>query len=195
MGWAQALLNEDPNQWHVWSHQGYDNDTDTIANATSYTNMVEQSRSVMKDMCLDLATKLDQVNQLDNALIVCIQEHNKRGHEAWNVPVVTFGSAGGTFKTGQYVDYRNIADRDDIVFSRFGFPMNQLYANILTSMGMTPADFEPLNKTRSDATSPFKTNSGYGVPVIHPDAMSNMGAHYQGWTGHDMSGPLPVIRA
>jgi hypothetical protein len=93
------------------------------------------------------------------------------------------------------VDFRNIADRDDKVFSRFGFPMNQLYANVLTAFGMQTSEFEALNKTRSDAAgAPFKTNSGYGIPVIHPDA-TQMASAYQGWTGHDMSGPLPLIRA
>jgi len=196
MGWGMSLLSEDPDQWHVWSHQGYSNDDDTIADPTSYTSMVEQSRAVMKDMCLDLAQKLDALEQLDNSLIVCIQEHNKRGHESWNVPVVTFGSAGGTFKTDQYVDFRNIADRDDKEFSRFGFPMNQLYANVLLGMDVPASEFEALNKPRADgAKSPFKPSSGYGVNAIHPDAMSSMGAHYQGWTGHDLSSWLPLIKA
>lgn len=196
MGWAQALLSEDPDQWHVWSHQGYSNDDDTIADPVSYTNMVDQSRAVMKDMCLDLAQKLDALEQLDDTLIVCIQEHNKRGHESWNVPAITFGSAGGVIKTDQYIDYRNIGDRDDQVFSRFGFPMNQLYASVLTAMGMPASEFEALNKSRSDgASSPFKAGSGYGVNAIHPDAMFNMGAHYESWTGHDMSAFLPALKA
>jgi Protein of unknown function (DUF1552) len=196
MGWAQALLSEDPDQWHVWSHQGYSNDDDVIADPTSYTSLVEQNHAVMKDMCLDLAVKLDQVEQLDNCLIACVQEHNKRGHESWNVPVITFGSAGGAFKTDQYVDYRNIGDRDDREFSRFGYPMNQLYANILMAMGMPVSDFEALNKSREDgAPSPFKAGSGYGINAIHPDAVFNMGSHYESWTGHDMSGWLPQIKA
>lgn len=193
MGWAQALISEDPDQWHVWSHAGYANDEDTIADATAYTNLVEQSRSVMRDMCLDLATKLEAVGQLDDCLLACIQEHNKRGHESWNVPVITFGGAGGALKTGQYIDYRNIGDRDDLVFSRFGYPMNQLYATFLRSMGMEPAKFEPLNRTRSDgASGPFKPGSGYGVNAIHPDFQNGAGgAHYEGWSGHDLSAWLP----
>jgi hypothetical protein len=112
------------------------------------------------------------------------------------VPVVTFGSAGGAFTTNQYVDYRRIDDRDDIEFTRFGFPMNQLYANVLTSMGMPKANFEALNQTRADGTSPFKPNSGYGIPVFHPDLMkSSMSGHYGGWSGYDMSGPLPLVHA
>ncbi|MEZ4447413.1 MAG: DUF1552 domain-containing protein [Polyangiaceae bacterium] len=195
MGWAQALINENPDQWHVWSHQGYDNDADLVADPASYDSMIEQSQAVMKDMCLDLAQKLEDVEQLDDCLIVCIQEHNKRGHESWNVPVVTFGSAGGVFETDQYVDFRNIGDRDDEVFSRFGYPMNQLYANILRAMDMPVADFEALNKSRGDGSSPFKAGSGYGIGQIHPDAEFNMGNHYAGWSGHDMSEWLPQIKA
>jgi uncharacterized protein DUF1552 len=194
MGWAQALINEDPDQWHVWSHQGYDNDTNTIADQYSYDSMIEQNRSVLKDMVLDLAKKLDDVEQLDNSLIVGIQEHNKRGHESWNVPAIMMGSAGGTFATDQYVDYRNIADRDDFEYSRFGFPMNQLYANVLRAMGMTPSQFEALNQSRADGSMPFKANSGYGICQIHPDAEFNMGGHYQSWNGHDMSAWLPLIK-
>ncbi|MBL9026644.1 MAG: DUF1552 domain-containing protein [Myxococcales bacterium] len=198
MGWAQALVSEDPNQWHVWSHAGYDNDNDAVADSSAYTSLVEHSRSVMKDMCLDLAKKLDAVGQLDNCVIACIQEHNKRGHESWNVPVITFGSAGGVLATDKYIDYRNVADRDDVVYSRFGFPMNQLYANLLMSMDMPPSAFEPLNKGRADgASSPFKAGSGYGVNAIHPDAAYDysLGGHYASWAGHDLSGWLPELKA
>jgi len=195
MGWAMSHLNEDPDQWHVWSHQGYDNDTNTIVSATDYENLVEQSRAVMKDQCLDLAKKLEDLEQLDNCLIVAIQEHNKRGHESWNVPAICFGSAGGVLKTDQYIDYRYIAERDDEVYSRFGFPLNQLYATILRAMGMPVAEFEALNQQRADGSRPFKAKSGYGIDSIHPDAEFNMGGHYQGWTGHDMSAWLPRILA
>jgi hypothetical protein len=195
MGWSGDLVSQDVDQWHAWSHAGYSSDTDVISDATSYAKLLEQNRAVLKDLCLDLAQKLDQVGQLDNSLIVCIQEHSKRGHQAWNVPVVMFGSAGGAFKTNQYVDFRSLSSGNDMEFTRFGFPMNQLYANILTSMGMPASAFEALNKSRSDATSPFKRNSGYGIPVIHPEMVSGYGAHYRGWTGYDMSGSLPLVRA
>jgi hypothetical protein len=193
MGWAQALIDENPDNWHVWSHQGYDNDSNTIANPTDYAKVVEQSRQVLKIQCLDLAKKLEDLDLLDDCLIVCIQEHNKRGHESWNVPAIAFGSAGGVLKTNQYVDFRNIGDRDDFEFSRFGFPMNQLYATILRAMGMPAAEFEALNKQRANGSRPFKANSGYGIDSIHPDAEFNMGSHYESWTGHDMSAFLPQV--
>ncbi len=192
MGWAQALLNEDPGQWHTWSHEAYNADDNVIGNPTSYQQMVEQNRAVLKDMCLDLAKKLDDVGQLDNSLIVWIQEHNNRGHDTTVVPVITFGSAGGVFRTNRHVDFRNLGFQ-----GRFGFPMNQLYANILDAMGMPAAEFQALNRTRSDTTSPFKRESGYGVNAIHPDFGPHdqgMGLHYSSWSGYDLSSPLPVIR-
>jgi hypothetical protein len=193
MGWGVALLDPSPDTWHHWAHAGYQNDTDSIGDGLAYNNVVEQNRAVMKDMCLDLAQKLDQVGQLDNSLIVCLQEHNKRGHESWNIPAIMFGSAGGAFVTNQYVDFRNLNSGDDKVFLRYGFPMNQLYANILSAMGMVPSDWEPLNKTRSDGVTPFKAGSGYGVSAItDPQMISG----YKNWTGtgYDLSAPLPLIR-
>jgi hypothetical protein len=101
LGWAQSLVSSDPNDYHKWSHAGYDNDNDVIADQTSYDNLVNNNRGIMKDIALDLAKKLDANHLLDDSFVVVANEHNKRGHESWNTPVITFGSAGGTFKTGQ----------------------------------------------------------------------------------------------
>jgi hypothetical protein len=216
-GMATDLVSEDPGQWHTWSHEGFNATTMTVANPTSYNNLVEQNRRVLKDMCLDLAKQLDQVGQLDNSLIVWIMEHNKRGHECWNVPAILFGSAGGVFKTDQYVDFRDIANRNDEAgYSRYGFPMNQLYSNILQAFGMAPSDYEPLNKppTNTDHIGHpfrniFKPNSGYGISTLFPDfafryvggpnpldynTRSELSAHYSGWQGYDLSSWLPLVK-
>jgi hypothetical protein len=215
-GLAADLLNEDPGQWHTWSHEGFDANTMKIASQTSYSAVVEQNRRVLKDMCLDLAMQLDQIGQLDSSLIVWIQEHNKRGHETWNVPAILFGSAGGVFKTDQYVDFRDIKNRNDEAgYSRFGFPMNQLYANILRSFGLLPSDYESLNKSTINSdhlSSPFrnifKPKSGYGIDTIDPsfaflytssgldyNQRSQLSSHYSSWQGHDLSSWLPVVTA
>ncbi len=159
LGWAHSIEDGDPNNYHKWSHEGFDNDNNTISDATSYASLVENNRNILKEICLDLATKLDANHLLDDTVIVCMQEHNKRGHESWNVPVITFGGAGGTFKTGQYIDYRDMGDtsRDDLVYSRFGFPTAQLLANILQSMGMPIAEYEALNRQPGPQ---FKSMSG-----------------------------------
>ena len=200
MGWATGLLSKDGDEWHMWSHEGYSSDTDQVINAAYYDASVEQNRAMLNDMCLDLVGKLADNDLLDNCLVVAIQEHNKRGHQAWNVPVLTFGSAGGALRTNQYVDYRNIGERDDMSLSRFGFPINQLYATVLRAMGMPVSAFEALNKDRADGLAPFKANSGYGIPRLHPEngfggVYGSGPGHYGSWDGHDMSAFLPLLQA
>jgi hypothetical protein len=197
LGWAQSIVSSNPENYHTWSHEGYENDNNTdgfvdrIANSTSYTSLVEHNRSIMRDMCLDLVTKLDAHGVLDNTLLACIQEHNRRGHESWNVPIITFGGAGGAIKTGQYLDYRDMANRDDRIYSRFGFPINQFLANAMMAMDVPPSQFEPLNKGSS---SLFKAGSGYGVARFNPQDGGVFDDHYDAhWQGHDMSGWLPGL--
>jgi hypothetical protein len=198
IGWAHSIADADPNNYHKWSHEGFQNDdstgyTNLIVNQTSYDNLVLNNTNIMKDICLDLATKLDQVGQLDNTLIACVQEHNKRGHESWNVPVITFGSAGGVIKTGQYLDYRDFSSGDDLVFSRFSFPHAQFLANVMLAMGLQKSEFESLQK---HCSSRFAANSGYGVTEFN-NATTNAGVfdgHYDSsWQGHDCSGWLPGL--
>jgi hypothetical protein len=193
LGWAQSLVSSNPEDYHRWSHEGYDNDTNLIGNPTSYASLVEHNRSIMKEMCLDLATKLDANGLLDSTLIACVQEHNKRGHESWNVPIIAFGSAGGLLRTGQYLDYRDMSQRDDRVYSRFGYPINQFLANALVASGVPREEFEPLNKAPN---SLFKPYSGYGVSRFNPQpGMDVFSDHMQNWNGVDLTDWLPGIKA
>jgi ADP-ribose pyrophosphatase YjhB (NUDIX family) len=69
-----------------------------------------------EDVFLDLAHKLDAVDEgsgptlLDNSLMMWSQESGLYTHESVSQPVITFGSAAGFLKTGQYADYRNLQD-------------------------------------------------------------------------------------
>lgn len=200
MGWANAHLDADPGTWHTWSHNAFDQVTGVVSDPAMYAKLVDQNRSVVRDLGFDLAKKLDAVGQLDNTIILVIQEHSYRGHETWNIPVVGFGSGGGAFVTDTYVDYRALAEgRSDIAgFTCYGFPMNQLYANVLQAMGMAPSDYEKLNRPRAGWLNVFKPGSGYGCPSIHP-AFENFGGQYalhykQFFSGHDLSEKLPLVR-
>lgn len=200
MGWANAHLDPDPGTWHTWSHNAFDQTTGTVSNPTMYGMMIDQNRSVIRDLGLDLAKKLDAVGQLDNTIILVVQEHSFRGHETWNIPVVGFGSGGGAFATDTYADYRSLAEgRSDIAGQTvYGYPMNQLYANVLQAVGMTPADYEKLNRARAGWLNVFKAGSGYGCPSIHPDFSAFGGPYVQHYkrffTGHDLSEKLPLVR-
>jgi hypothetical protein len=192
-GWSIFMNTRDINEWHsVWAHGGYANDTDTIGNQFNYDKHVEATSLILKYFCLDLVKKLDQIGQLDNSLVVWVQEHSKRGHESWNIPIITFGSAGGVFKTGQHVDFRNLALRDDKVYTTFGYPHSQALANFLRAVDVPVTEYEALNKIEySDPL--FKPRSGYSTSKIHADfgiAKQNYGT----WTGHDLSSWLPLIK-
>ncbi len=206
---SESLTSTDLGAWHAWAHAGYDNDKDLIANVESYNSVITENTIVMQDMCLDLALKLDSISSngstlLDSSLITCIQEHSKRGHEAWNIPVITFGSAGGTLKTGQYLDYRNFeTTRNDLGWTRFGFPMNQLWANLLQAMDVPPGEFEALGKV-ADSHPSFTINgrrTGYGVSLFWTADGASVGlvpvssSHYSTWGGTDLSSWLPFIKA
>ena len=191
LGWAYSLLSMGSEDWHTWSHAGYHNDTDTIADAAHYESLIEQNRAVLKDMCLDLAKKLDQQGLLQSSVIACIYEHSKRGHEAWGVPAILFGSAGA-LRTGQYLDYRNLMSRDDEVFTRLGYPINQLWANLLQACGMPASELEALNPPGG---SSFAARTGYGACEIEGAHTSHVASHYAGWAGHNLSDWLPGLRA
>lgn len=92
------------------------------------------------------------------------------------------GSAAGVLETGRFIDYRN---RDNTVFAhdyspehqtlRPGLPYNRFLANIMTSMGLSPAEFE------------HPGEHGYGLPLVsQSDAYSQQ-------MMDDASLPLPLL--
>ena len=107
-----------------------------------------------EDVMLDLARKLDVdegdgVTMLDNTLIAWSQESGLFTHESVSTPVVTFGSAAGVFATGQYLDYRNLADEGMYGWSNGstqrlnpGLSYNQWLGSALTAMGVPKAEYE-----------------------------------------------------
>lgn len=107
-----------------------------------------------EDVMLDLAHKLDVdegdgITMLDNTLIAWTQESGLFTHESVSTPVVTFGSAAGVFATGQYLDYRNLADEGMYGWSgesnqrlNPGLCYNQWLGNVLTAMGVPASEYE-----------------------------------------------------
>ena len=85
-----------------------------------------------------------------------------------------------------------MASGDDTKYSRSGYPMNQLWANLLMAVGVLPSEFEPLNRTSNTFFSPGK--SGYGANrfwggVERPKRYSGK------FKGHNMSTWLPLLKA
>jgi len=65
-------------------------------------------------------------------------ENGYRTHSGTGIPIVTFGSAGGFFRTGQLVDFR----RDQANPRGHGITCNQLLSIVLQSMGLPRSEFE-----------------------------------------------------
>jgi hypothetical protein len=213
LGSASSIISVDPGKFHEWSHAGRANDENNgegaIADPAQYELLVRQNTHTLRDIFLDLARKLDAIKPdgvnslLDNSLIAYVQEHSRRGHESFNTPIITAGSAAGVIKTGQYIDFRRFENiyRDDKVFTRFGFPINQVWANWLRAMDVPPTEFEKLNPP-ANAHSYFTINgrhTGYGCTgngnFLHDLLTGMYRADYDpaNWNGRDLSAWLPFL--
>lgn len=191
-GYTNSLVSSDPESYHDWSHEG--NPGSTTPNA-AYLALLDHNTSIMKDMCLDLALKLEALGLLDNSLIACVQEHSMEGHESSTCPIITIGGAGGALKTGQYINYRNFTVADD----NPGIPVNWALATFLRAMDVPPAEFEALNHA-VDADPWFTVSgrlTGYGATKANGGDAENgrwMRDHYKStWAGTDLSAWLPLI--
>ncbi|MEM1417695.1 MAG: DUF1552 domain-containing protein [Myxococcota bacterium] len=72
----------------------------------------DANRRFFREAFLDLVTKLDGISEgtgtmLDQSLVWWVQEAGPKTHDGDSIPVVTAGSAGGRFNTGQYFDFRD----------------------------------------------------------------------------------------
>jgi hypothetical protein len=133
--------------------------------------MVQAQGAFFSGVVLDLAQKLDAAAEttgttLDRSLITWAQEHGNRIHLCRSMPVITFGSAGGYFKTGNYCDYRNLGmlgpppDNGSVTDPGSqvapGLTWNQYLANCLTAMGVQRSEYQEPD------------HNGYGLRVSDP---------------------------
>lgn len=161
--------------------------------------LIKQSyQKVFEGIFLDLAAKLDieeapGMTYLDNSLLVWSQECGMSTHDSVTIPVVTFGSAAGYFKTGLLADYRRLNNPSSAFdpmaggTQYLGLLYNQWLATVLQAMGVPPSDFE-----RWD-------HKGYGVPFISKESWTPPYAKHYGDTSSRYfqmaSDPLPFIKA
>jgi hypothetical protein len=174
---AHQWFSPQPQQWLKQSYQG-----------------------VFEQVFLYLAAKLDQLDDgngysvLDNTLMAWSQECGMSTHDSYSIPVVTFGSAAGYFKTGQYVDYRKVGEASAAVTNMLngyttylGVLYAQWLANVLQSMGLAPSEFELWNQ------------KGYGTAFLTQDGWTPPYNQHYGSLGSpyftQASGPLPFIVA
>lgn len=116
-------------------------------------NYIWRSRQqIFEHIFVDLMAKLDELPDtdgtvLDSTLMQLTQESGPSTHTPIELPIITAGSAGGFFRTGQYVDYRNLGrkasgDGDNSVETHAGLIYNQWLGTVLQSMGFKPSEYE-----------------------------------------------------
>jgi len=116
--------------------------------------MVDAQRRFFSEVVLDLASKLEAVDNgdgttmLDRTLLTWAQEHGHLTHETFSIPVVTFGGAEGTIRTGSYCDYRNRAkaywpsDSDEGRHTAPGLTWHQWLGTCLQAMGVPRTEYQ-----------------------------------------------------
>ncbi len=105
---------------------------------SAYDTLIESYRQVFRHVFVDLIAKLDvDAGQgrtiLDDSLVQWTQECGPESHMSISLPVITAGSAGGFFRTGMFVDYRNMTT-----------PAARLGMNVTERIGDVPAKYAGL---------------------------------------------------
>lgn len=150
--WIHSPFADYSGSWHQdTAHQWQ--------NADAQARLVGGLRTTFSNAILDLAARLDSIEIapgltiLDQGLFQWTQESGWATHDAQDMPIVTFGKAGGYLKTGQFVDFRNLAsakahlDIFGLQKQYTGLWIRQWLATALQAMGIPPADFEKNGKT------------------------------------------------
>jgi hypothetical protein len=141
-----------PDSEHAW-HNNYAHALDDPGRRAGFSAAVQLQ---FEGAMLDIARKLDQVTTADGAtlfdksLIASGFELGSGGnpghHHNRCIPVVSLGNAGGHFKTGQYLDYRDLNSfswsSDPHWYS--GLLYNQWMGMVLRAMGVSRSDQETM---------------------------------------------------
>jgi len=145
--------------------------------------LLESHRNWLTLQLMDLANKLDAVEEapgetfLDNSLLMFTSESGPMTHFNWEMPMVTFGGAGGWFNTGRYYDFRNRQDLSHSGSSNFleaarrpGVSYNQWLANVLLSMDVPTDEWErPGEKgygAKTSFDSPIMQQASDPLPML-----------------------------
>jgi len=186
--WMEAghMFANHAGDWHQdIAHQA------DLEDGTAQSTLVGAYQGVFENVFLDVANRLnieeaDGKTFLDNSLVTWTQESGVVTHNSFSIPIITAGSAGGYFRTGQYVDYRNLEHSEMVngrpEISEFpGLTYNQWLGMVLQSMGLSPDEFE------QDGVG------GYGKLFVGDFATKkNL---YASSVLKNLSDPLPFIKA
>lgn len=145
--------------WHWASH----NTTDPLGMQV----MLDIYKWVADNALYPLVSKMDAVveanglTMLDNSIVHFATSSANSAHNPKNLPTLLFGSAGGFFKTGNYIDYVNRGARRFGNLSEYGILHNQYLTNIMVAMGLKKSDWDM--NSLGFVKNGFPTNAdGYG---------------------------------
>jgi hypothetical protein len=128
--------------WHGLAHD--------FPNENSRRMLKGINQWIANEVFAKLLTKLDVPESggrtyLDNSLVYWGNELGFN-HIAYSVPCLLAGGAGGSLKTGRYLDYIDWNGRaffaQEMGNVIKGVPHNRLLVTILQSMGLAPSDYE-----------------------------------------------------
>jgi hypothetical protein len=138
-----------PEPEHSW-HNGYAHTLDDLTIRAGYNAALQRQ---FEGAQLDLARKLDRVTTadgrtlFDKSLIASGHELGSGGnpghHHNRCIPIVTLGNAGGFFRTGLSLDYRDLNSFAWSSGPRWysGLLYNQWMGMVLRSMGLPTSDY------------------------------------------------------
>ncbi len=157
-GFVNESFSSDPRPWHDVVH------TAQITSGTdSPLGLITSSNSrFFQNAVLELARKLEAVADasggtlLDRSLVAWSHESGSPSHNGTGGSIVTFGSAHGAIRTGQYCDYRDLTRQNVLAggadnmpipgeTSYFGLTLNQWLGTVLQSMGLAKSEYKGLN--------------------------------------------------
>ncbi len=131
---------------------------------------------------LDLVNKLDVddgtgASMLEDTLVAWTQESCNYTHDGQSIPIVTAGSAGASFRTGSYCDYRNLAKKVNVAENPaepkfIGHTFESWFSTVLRGMGLTTAEIEAAGYGKNGVTfnttqwMPFEEGEIYPASVF-----------------------------
>lgn len=150
----------------------------------------EVNQQAFEHAVLDLAYKLDVEeapgsNLLEGCLVQWTQESGTVTHDARSIPLVTFGGAAGSIRTGSYCDFVKEGS-DGVVIAwgngigNSGLLYSQWLAQVMQAMGVESAEFQGIAHNGV---------SGYGYPFVDEGYDAT---HSEGVV-ENASDPLPFL--
>ena len=175
--------------WHWASHMS----TQTVGQ-----EILRDAHKWIADFILfDLIDKMDSIQEpngktlLDNSWVQHSAATAHLAHSSLSVPAVTFGSAGGWMKTGQYIDFRN----HDGPGGGRGVLINRWWLNIMTAMGLKPSDWNMKELNVLPRRYSQDLNRGYGEWMMRDYRLDHQYNNYYIPSERDIDQLLPFVKS